>query len=467
MRFRKSTILKNLLQFSTVLFVLALTPMPAQAIQLTSEERAEAVDRIAKMLNDHYVFPDVANASGAHLQQKLREGAFEKLEDPRAFAESLTRVLQSVNKDKHMRVYYREPQAGNGQPLDRDARRQQMMQRQRERNFGFHKLEKLDGNVGYLDLRGFSPVDLAAPMGEAAMRFLSTSDAIIIDLRRNGGGSPAMVQFLCSYFFDQKIHLNSLYWRGGDRTEEFWTLADIPGERMPEVPLFVLTSNYTFSGGEEFAYNMQTRKRAMLIGETTGGGANPGQVYPVNHRFEIFIPTGRAINPVTGTNWEGVGVKPEVEAASEASYDIAVEKARVAAEKYRGQREAKAAAIVQEMRAQLATARQQLQSDKNTGQRLVLEALKNGLQTPLVNEMFINQLGYQYLEEDDPAMAIAVFMANCKLFPESGNVYDSLGEAYMISGDKPLAIKNYKKSLELNPGNRHGIEMLKKLGVSM
>jgi C-terminal processing protease CtpA/Prc len=207
-----------------------------------------------------------------------------------------------------------------------------MEKRFRLSNYGFQKLEHFEHNIGYLDLRGFVPEHLGRETAIGAMKFLANSDAIIIDLRKNGGGDPKMVQLICSYFFDKKIHLNSLYWRHTDRTVEYWTLDEVEGKRMPDVPLFILTSNRTFSGAEEFCYNMQTRERATLIGETTGGGANPGGTFNINDQFSIFIPTGRAINPVTKTNWEGVGVKPDIKIDADKALDRALEEAKKAAE---------------------------------------------------------------------------------------------------------------------------------------
>ncbi|MBL7738862.1 MAG: S41 family peptidase [Chitinophagaceae bacterium] len=197
---------------------------------------------------------------------------------------------------------------------------------------GFKEVKILEGNIGYIDLRLFHPATAASSFADEHMKKLVNADVIIIDLRHNGGGAPDMVQYLCSYFFDKKIHLNSLYNRLTNSTREFWT-TDVKGKKLPAVPLFILTSKRTFSAGEEFAYNMQTQKRAILIGETTGGGANPGGVFSVNEQLSIFIPTGRAINPVTKTNWEGVGVKPDVEMASEKALEKAIEKARTEAQK--------------------------------------------------------------------------------------------------------------------------------------
>lgn len=156
------------------------------------------------------------------------------------------------------------------------------------------------------------------------MNFLANTSALIIDLRKNHGGEPALVALMCSYFFAaEPIHLNSLYWRATESTQQFWTLPYVPGKRYLNKPVYVLTSHETFSGAEEFTYNLQNLKRATIIGETTGGGAHPGDIYQLDAHFEIFIPTGRAINPISGTNWEGVGVLPDIETPQEEALNVA------------------------------------------------------------------------------------------------------------------------------------------------
>jgi retinol-binding protein 3 len=199
----------------------------------------------------------------------------------------------------------------------------------RRQNYGFEKIERLPGNIGYLDLRGFFPPDEGGATAVAAMNVLSNSDAVIVDLRQNGGGDPSMIQLITTYFFDEPTHLNDLHWRttSGERVDQFWTLPHVSGRRMPKVPLFVLTSKFTFSGGEEFANNLRALKRATLIGETTGGGANPGERFPLPAGFGVFIPGGRAVNPIDNSNWEGKGVEPHVKVKA----DDALATAKVAA----------------------------------------------------------------------------------------------------------------------------------------
>ena len=442
----------------------ALAQNPPPPTPVDANERRSVVQQIAQLLDEHYVFPDVALKSGAHLEAKLAAGAFDDMVDALTYADALTRELQSVNHDKHMRVRVRPIDQAGAQEHDPGAAAARQLREMSGRNFGFESVEHLDGNIGYLDLRYFAPPELASGNAVAAMQLLSNSDAIIIDLRNNSGGSPQMVQLLCSYFFDTRTHLNSLYWRSGDRTQEFWTLDEVPGRRMPRVPLFVLSSSGTFSGAEEFTYNMQTRDRATIVGETTGGGANPGGTMPVGERFEIFIPTGRAINPVTGTNWEGVGVKPDVTVDASVALDSALVMARAAARVHADAEVAREAASREAMTGRLAEARTLVgQQQLAEAERTVADALSAAIADRAIDEGRINLMGYQHLRTGETALAIAIFKANVAAFPESANTYDSLGEAYMVNGDRELAIRYYRKSLERDPDNLNATTMLKKL----
>jgi C-terminal processing protease CtpA/Prc len=191
-------------------------------------------------------------------------------------------------------------------------------------NYGLHKAERLPGNIGYLDIRKFNDPSQAGETAVGALNFLANTDILIIDLRRCEGGNPDMVALISSYLFgEERVHLNSFHWREGEINEQYWTLPYVPGKRYGDKPIYVLTSQETFSGGEEFAYNLKVRKRATLVGETTGGGANIGAPYRIHPHFEVFIPIGRPVNPVTGTNWEGCGVTPDVPVAQEQALQVA------------------------------------------------------------------------------------------------------------------------------------------------
>jgi C-terminal processing protease CtpA/Prc len=199
-------------------------------------------------------------------------------------------------------------------------------------NAGFETVERMRGNIGYIKFLGFMNPELGSDVVASAMSFISNTDALIFDLRENGGGDPAMVALICSYLFgDKPVHLNDLYWRKGNRTEEFWTKPVVSGKKYLDKDVYVLTSNRTFSGAEEFSYNLKNLKRATIIGETTGGGAHPGDMVRLNDHFGVFLPTGRAINPITKTNWEGTGVEPDIKVpkdqALKTAYLIALNKA--------------------------------------------------------------------------------------------------------------------------------------------
>ena len=283
---------------------------------LDARARGEVIEHLIDEMNRRYVFPDVAQRVASALRGDGAK-AFDGVTDGREFAERLTRSLQDVTHDKHVRVRYSAAPVPVRQQAHDDRPTQAELAAWREqeakRNFGVERVERLPGNIGYVELRGFAPAPVAGPALAAAMTLVAHADALIIDVRRNGGGDPETVALVCSYLFDHRTHLNDLQWREGGRTEQFWTQEWVPGERYGETkPVYVLTSSHTFSGAEEFSYNLRTRERATLVGETTGGGANPGDLRRLSEHFEVFVPTGRAVNPITKTNWEGVGVEPHV-----------------------------------------------------------------------------------------------------------------------------------------------------------
>lgn len=283
-----------------------------------ADTRRQVVENIAGAFDKYYIFPEVARSIGEALQASLAGGDYDKLADPETFAERLTDDLQAVSHDKHIRVRYSRVARLLGGPEDEDsaAEAEEAIALARSQNFGFYKVERLDGNVGYLDLRSFWDAQMpgAGETAVAAMNLLAHTDALIVDLRRNGGGSPTMIALLTSFLFRaEPVHLNSFYERPRDRHTQSWTLPYVPGLRTPDKPVYVLTSNRTFSAAEEFTYNLKNLKRATIVGETTGGGANPGGYISATPHFHVFVPTGRAINPITSTNWEGTGVEPDVQ----------------------------------------------------------------------------------------------------------------------------------------------------------
>ncbi|MFL6203125.1 MAG: S41 family peptidase [Thermoanaerobaculia bacterium] len=319
----RTPLFQRLFVFALAVAVPALAAPPAPPA-ITAQDRAAIIDDISAALNEIYVFPETAKKMEEHVRRQLASGAYDRLGTMDAFAQQLTEDLRSVSHDLHLHVDWNpDPPGGDSGPTpEQQARFEEQLRRD---NYCFRKVERLAGNVGYLKLDCFAQADLGGSTAIAAMGFLSGSDALIFDLRDNGGGSPSMIQLLTSYLLaGEPTHLNSFYIRKGDRTEQFWTNAWVPGTRMPDVPVFVLTSGRTFSAAEEFTYNLKNLKRATLVGETTGGGAHPVDFHRIKgYPLGMSLPFGRAINPISGTNWEGTGVEPDVKVPAPEALEVA------------------------------------------------------------------------------------------------------------------------------------------------
>jgi len=308
----------------------------------------EIVTTALALLRANYVFPELADRAATAVEARLAAGEYDDL-DEITLTELVTSHLREVCDDKHLALRLGGgPGPGRGRPggpgpggpgpgrrgghpwadpdgpKDHEKRLQAMRQMGRLDNFGIHRVERLGGNVGYLDVRRVPVPANAGPAISAAMELVAGTYALIIDLRRNGGGSPEGVVYWCSHLFDERpTHLNDIFHADTGETHQFWTLPYVPGPRYLDRPVYVLTSSRTFSGGEDFAYTLQALGRAQVIGETTGGGAHPTRPFPISAAVHIAIPFARSINPVTGTNWQGTGVVPDVPVPQEQAYDVA------------------------------------------------------------------------------------------------------------------------------------------------
>lgn len=277
---------------------------------------------LCSQLAEHYVFPEVAEQVAEILHERLSSGAYTKIETDEDFALAVTGDLQSVNGDKHLRLIYSVDEIPEGDAFDPDLYAQEVALS----GHGIARVERLPGNVGYLDTTMFAFPAFAGDRAVAAMTLLAGTDVLIFDVRRNTGGAPGMVSLFCTYLFGEwpTTHLNSIYDRPSGETHQYWTLPYAPGPRFgPDKPVYVLTSSETFSGAEELAYDLQTRGRATVVGERTRGGANPGMRHRVGPHLKAAVPSGSAVNPVTGTNWEGVGVTPDIELPAGEAFDHA------------------------------------------------------------------------------------------------------------------------------------------------
>jgi retinol-binding protein 3 len=296
---------------------------------LPHDVRARVVTKLTKAVQDLYVFPEIAALISESITERNAHDEYSQINDAESFATLLTKHLREFNQDQHLRVEWHEEALEEDDEGDRPDDESDFRERTRLGNNCIRKLERLPGNVGYMNLVGFVPPDWGAETLVAAMAFLANTSALIIDLRECGGGHLRMVPFLCSYFFDEPTRLNDFYWRPDDETTQSWTMPHVPGKRLPDTPLYILTSEETFSAGEDFAYTLQSLNRARVVGATTRGGAHPGEFHTLDAHFNVFIPSGRPISPVTGTNWEGTGVIPDVETTREealaAAYELALQ----------------------------------------------------------------------------------------------------------------------------------------------
>jgi len=287
----------------------------AMAASVAAQDTASTVRALGEVLKREYIDVDVAAKADAALQRALADGRYANASTPEALVPLLNRDLRDITQDKHIWVELLPPAPPSGQTSPTrsaaaDAARAEAVRRS---NAGVRRVEILRGNVGYLDLSSFFRPEEARDTIALAMRLLSKADALIIDMRRNGGGSPGTVVFLLGYLIDAPgATLFEIVHRPPEPPDRYALAATLPSERDGKRPIAVLTSAQTFSGGEGLAFLLQERHRAEVVGETTAGAANPGTTYPVDNLFRVNVPNGRIKSAVGGGNWEGAGVTPDV-----------------------------------------------------------------------------------------------------------------------------------------------------------
>ncbi len=306
------------IQFKTCqLFFLLVFGVPAlcksQSIRKDSIDIKVLLDSLNKVLNNHYVFPDKARSISIYLETQLKENVYtSELQNPQKLAEHIQNDITKIHQDPHMHLKY-DPGFRIQQYTKPSIEEiNQTKKYWKENNYAFTKVEILSGNIGYITFNLFvDDVESAKPIISSALRFLSNTSAIIIDLRENYGGSPNMVSQIESFFFKEKTHMNDLINRSTKDTTFFYADPAKADSLNLLMPVYILTSHSTFSGGEDFSYGMQKSNRAIIVGETTGGGAHPQMPFSVGQGFIISIPYARSLNPITKTDWEGTGVIPD------------------------------------------------------------------------------------------------------------------------------------------------------------
>ena len=294
---------------------------------LDAAQRRRVLDGAIAKLNEYYVYPDISRQMTKALVAHQMQGAYNNITDAETFASVLTMHLREVSHDAHLFVGYNpeeNPASHDGPtPTELARYRSDML----ASNCTFDNIQTLPRNVGYVKFDEFPDPAICRPTVEAAMKKLNHSDAIIFDLRENHGGDPRMVALIASYLFDRPTHVNDIYDRRENTTQHFWTKSPVPGNNLANKRAYVLTSHSTFSGAEEFSYDLKMLKRATLIGETTGGGAHPARTHQIDDHFRIRVPGARPINPISKKDWEGTGVEPDIKVSADNALAAALKQA--------------------------------------------------------------------------------------------------------------------------------------------
>lgn len=316
---------------------LALAPYYAIAADLdtsviTANQQRGVIAQAAEVIQARYVDPALGRKVAQAIRQQANTEAFNHDREPEAFAQALTVELRKLSRDGHFRINY------SAQPVPPpDAKTADQYEEDDDSwagpavNYGFESVRRLDGDIGYLDLRVFAPPRVAADMLQSAMTLLAQSKVLIIDLRNNGGGDSSMDMLMAAYLLDQPAEMSAIYDRPSNRLTRATSPVWVPGRRFGGTkPVYVLISHKTFSAAEAFAYDLQAMKRVTVVGEASGGGAHPYERRRLTDHFLIKLPEMRSINPITGTDWQGVGVKPDVPTPPELALDKALELAHAA-----------------------------------------------------------------------------------------------------------------------------------------
>ena len=315
----------NIIHFRIYMSFLALGASYACSAQGNAEDTInirQLIDSLQAQLNKHYVFPEKAKDVSIHLYAQLQKKAYTPyLTNLPKLAAQIEKDIKQIHNDPHLEIGY-DPNfvpAVNNKPTEQETK--QAKKFWKEQNYSFRKVEILPGNIGYFPFNGFADdVEGAKVTIYSALRFLANTQAIIIDLRENHGGSPEMVSQIESYFFKEKTHMNDIINRGASDTAIFYADPAKADSLNLAMPVYILTSNNTFSAAEDFSYGMQQAKRATIVGEITGGGAHPQMPFPIGQGFVASIPFARSYNPVTKTDWEGTGVIPDVKVSAEEAF---------------------------------------------------------------------------------------------------------------------------------------------------
>jgi C-terminal processing protease CtpA/Prc len=286
----------------------------------SNTDTARLVDALLAQLDAAYVFPERAAQAARLIGERLEAGDYDGAAGP-DLCRLISADLFAACADKHLRLIWHDTPISSPDEAELHAALREQI---RLENHGVRRLEVLPDNIGLIELTIIPEPSTGGANLAAAMQLVENTDALILDLRATRGGSPDGVAFLASHLFpDGELHLSDLVEGPNGPTRQYWTSAYVPGPRYLDRPVCVLTSSTTFSGGEALAYDLQAHGRAVVLGETTRGGAHPSIMVPLTEQIELRIPVARTISAATGSNWEGIGVQPDIALPAADALDVA------------------------------------------------------------------------------------------------------------------------------------------------
>lgn len=426
----------------SVLFSYSAIAQESEISPVQKKELKTLIHKISDSLEKYYVNLEKGKKTGDYIKGRYTQGSYKELSDPKELAKVLTADLRSVHGDKHLYVSFR--------PLYNSSEPEKKIKRLDKSgiwsNYGFQEVQVLDGNIGYVRIANFSNwdnLDEAKEAATATMNMVSNTDAIIFDVRNNSGGVPYLVSHVASYLFEgERVHLTQYVERYNNSSYGIYTETNIPGRKLPNVPVYILVNNKTASAGEEFAFWLKNLERATIIGETTMGAGYGAMSHRLNDRFIVSISSEVEINPITKTNFEQVGVIPNIKTVNDSAYSKALGLAKIASRDFRENINANNEVLLESLNSALETEAASVDS--------ILSALKSCKEAQILNERKINRMGYDHLTKLKKAKtAEYILESNTILYPESANVYDSFAEVLAVNGKHTEALANYKKAVEI------------------
>jgi len=432
------------------------SPIAFSQQNIAQTDKEQIIDEICTLLREHYVYPEIAETIIDSLQNNLKNGRYHKAKDNDVFSDLLTEDLQSVNQDLHLKAWSLRPRGDKSEEEpDWPEIFLNYISDDKKDNYGFISVQRFDGNIGYLELTKLKQLNSESKrIVKGAMDFLSNSDALIIDLRKNTGGHPEMIEFITSYFFEDRVQLTGAYQRVTGGIQESWTLKDFYNKKMVDIPLFILISKKTISAPEGFTYNLQTLKRATVVGEVTKGAANPGRFFRIKEMILLLVATGYAENPITKTSWEGVGIKPDIEISAEEALNRALKVAKESAKTYREKKDKELAGYIERLQMQIEEVEKLVEKDVRLGEELLNQVTDEWFGKEFINRFFFLEMGSDYRKKNNTKMAILVYKQIPRFYPEYITSYRKLADTYLSMGDNTSALRYLTKVLELNPNDK-------------